>query len=252
MVPAPGQRAFLTAICALAATTLLAPCFAADYVPTNTTNTPGYKLLPGIASIPAPVRVAPDQGYQGIDGAWSTFSLMVGEPANNVRVQVSTASQQVWVINRQACMQNITDSAGKIVQYNQLNDDCESTRGRLYNQTQSSSWHQKGYYRLWLEKWIGLEGNGLFGFDHVGLGQAGEKGPSLQSTIIGTLVSSNFWMGHLGLHPKPTNFSAFEDPVPSFMTGLFAQQSIPSLSFGYTAGASYRTLLSMPPSCASR
>ncbi|KAH3909764.1 hypothetical protein HBI56_131850 [Parastagonospora nodorum] len=243
--PFPGQRAMLTTICALAAitTTLFAPCTATDYVPANISTTPGYKLLPGIASVPAPVRVAPDQGFEsGIDGHWSTFSLMVGEPASNVRVQVSTASQQIWVINRQACLQNITDATGSIVQYNQLNGDCESTRGRLFNQTLSTSWTQKGYYRLWLEKWIGLEGNGLFGFDYVGLGLPGEKGPSLQSTIIGTLVSSNFWMGHLGMHPKPTNFSVFEDPVPSFMTGLFEQKSIPSLSFGYTAGAPYRSI----------
>ncbi|KAL5118753.1 hypothetical protein ACEQ8H_003256 [Pleosporales sp. CAS-2024a] len=248
MVPAPGQRSLLAtttttaAICALAlASTLLAPCHASDAVPHNTTRTPGYSLLPGIASVPAPVRVAPDQGYAGIDGQWSTFSLMVGRPATNVRVQVSTASQQIWVINRQACLQNVTDAAGKIVQYNQLNENCETTRGLLYDQATSTAWHQKGYYRLWLEKWIGLEGNGLFGWDYVGIGQAGEKGPSLQSTIIGTLVSPDFWMGHIGLHPKPTNFSAFEDPVPSFMTGLFEQQSIPSLSFGYTAGAPYRT-----------
>jgi hypothetical protein len=243
MVPFPGSRsrAFLTTICAVVATILLAPCVTADYVQRNITNTPGYQLLPGIQSVPAPVRVAPDQGYMGIDGAWSTFSLMLGEPARSVSVQVSTASQQIWVINRQACIQNITDSSGKIVQYNQLNTDCETTRGRLYNQTTSSSWHQKGYYRLWIEKWLGLEGNGLFGWDEVGLGLPGEEGPSLQSTIVGTLVTSNFWMGHLGLHPKPTNFSAFEDPVPSFMTGLFTQKSIPSLSFGYTAGAQYRT-----------
>lgn len=241
MVPSLSQRAFFATICAIIATTLLAPCVAADYVQTNITNTPGYRLSRGVKSVPAPVRVAPDQGYQGIDGAWSTFSLMVGEPSSGVSVQVSTASQQIWVINRQACVQNITDSSGKIVQYNQLNTDCESTRGYLYNQTASTSWHQKGYYRLWLEKLLGLEGNGLFGWDEMGLGLPGEEGPSLQSTIIGTLVTSNFWMGHLGLHPKPTNFSAFEDPVPSFMTQLFTQKSIPSLSFGYTAGAEYRT-----------
>jgi hypothetical protein len=235
-------RGFLTAVlsCALASSVLLAPCLAADFVQSNITSTPGYKLLPGVASVPAPVHVAPDQDWAGIDGEWNTFSLLVGEPAANVRVHVSTASQQIWVVNRQACVQNITDGTGKIVEYNQLDTDCEDSRGRLYNQTFSQTWHSKGYYRLWLEKWLDLKGNGLFGWDSVGLGQAGEQGPRLQSTIIGTLVTPNFWMGHLGLHPKPTNFSAFEDPVPSFMTGLFTQGSIPSLSFGYTAGARYR------------
>lgn len=243
MVPSLGRRAFHlhAALCTfLAVASLLAPC-RADYTQKNITSAPGYTLLPGVASVPAPVRVAPDQDWLGIDGEWNTFSLMLGDKGSNVRVQVSTASQQIWSINRQACIRNITDSAGKITEYNALSTDCEDSRGRLFNQTESKSWEAKGYYRLWVEKWLGLEGNGLFGWDSVGLGQAGEKGPSLSRTVIGSLVSPNFWTGHLGVHPKPTNFSAFEDPVPSFMTGLFTQGSIPSLSFGYTAGSRYCT-----------
>jgi hypothetical protein len=52
-------------------------------------------------------------------------------------------------------------------------------------------------------------------------------------------------VGHFGLHPKPTNFSkdmVAVPPVPSYMTRLFEQGSIPSLSFGYTAGVQYRKL----------
>ncbi|KAF1917675.1 aspartic peptidase domain-containing protein [Ampelomyces quisqualis] len=238
MVPSSGRRrAFLVAVSLVA--TRSPPCRAAESVQNNLTSVSGYTLLPGVASVPAPVRVAPDQDWLGVDGYWNTFSLLVGEPAATVHVQVSTASQQIWSVNAQACTKNMTDSSGKITALNQVSPECVETRGRLYNQTASQSWHQKGYYRLWLEKWLGLEGNGLFGWDSVGLGQTGEEGPRLNSTVIGTLVSANFWMGHIGLHPKPTNFSAFEDPVPSFMTGLFEQKSIPSLSFGYTAGARY-------------
>ncbi|KAH7412285.1 aspartic peptidase domain-containing protein [Phaeosphaeria sp. MPI-PUGE-AT-0046c] len=241
MVPLLGRCAvpFHAAICTLAAVaTLLAPC-RAEYTQKNITSVPGYKLLPGVASVPAPVAVAPDQDWLGIDGEWNTFSLIVGEPPSTVRVQVSTASQQIWTINRQACLQNITDGSGKVIEVNRFSDDCNDSRGRLYNQTASKSWTEKGYYRLWVEKWLGLEGNGLFGWDSVEFGQPGEKGPAIHKTVVGTLVSSNFWMGHIGLHPKPTNFSAFDDPVPSFMTGLFDQGSIPSLSFGYTAGSQY-------------
>jgi hypothetical protein len=74
----------------------------------------------------------------------------------------------------------------------------------------------------------------------VGLGRAGEMGPSVQNTTIGTLVTANFWLGHIGVHSKSTNFSVFDEPVPSYIATLFAQKSIPSLSFGYTAGAQYR------------
>ncbi|KAF2832473.1 acid protease [Ophiobolus disseminans] len=240
VVPSPGHRAFLRSICALAAVALLAPCRAAEYTQKNISSAPGYKLLPGVASVPAPIAVAPDQDWWGIDGEWNTFSLLVGQPQRNVRVGVSTASQQIWTVNYQACIQNVTDGTGKIVEYNKLNSDCETSRGFVYNQTASQSWRGKGYYRLWIEKWLGYPGNGLFGFDTVGLGQAGEKGPSVQNTTVGTMVSTYFWTGHIGLHPKPTNFSVFEDAVPSYMTSLFQQKSIPSLSFGYTAGSRYR------------
>jgi hypothetical protein len=237
MVPPSGRCAFLV----VSVATLFGQCVTAEYVQNNITSVPGYTLLPGVASVPAPVRVSPDQEWLGVDGYWNTFSLRVGNPPTPVYVQVSSASQQIWAINGQACTKNITDSSGKITAYNQVNTECVETRGKLYNQTSSQTWREKGYYRLWLEKWLGLEGNGLFGWDSVGLGALGEEGPRLNSTIIGTLVSANFWMGHIGLHPKPTNFSAFEDPVTSFMTGLFEQKSIPSLSFGYTAGARYST-----------
>lgn len=239
MLSSTGFRASLSALYALSTTLLLAPCLA-QYTQQNITDTPGYKLLPGVDSVPAPVSVAPDQDWMGIDGSWNTFSLQVGDPQENVRVFISTASQQIWAVNSQACVQNVTDGNGQIVQYNVLNNDCAQSRGRLFNTSFSTSWQRKGFYQLWIEKNLGLVGNGLYGFDSVGLGLPGEQGPAVANTTIGTLVSPNFWLGHIGLHPKPTNFSAFESPISSYMTNLFDQKSIPSLSFGYTAGAQYR------------
>jgi hypothetical protein len=95
-----GRRAFLTTLCALAST--LFATSAAEYVQRNITTTPGYRLLPGVQSVPGVVVVAPDQDWAGNDGYWNTFSLMVGSPQQNARVLVSTASQQIWVVNR-AC-----------------------------------------------------------------------------------------------------------------------------------------------------
>ncbi|CAN9422457.1 unnamed protein product [Alternaria alternata] len=242
MVPLQGHRACLTSLCAFLAAALLLPLLAAaDYVQTNITETPNFKLLPGIASVPAPVAVAPDQTWIGIDGAWNTFTLAIGEPQEYVQVYVSTASQQIWAINRMACISNITDpTTGEITAFNVFDSECELSRGFLFNSSNSETWEQKGFYQLWIEKYLGLVGNGLYGFDSVGLGRAGEMGPSVQNTTIGTLVTANFWLGHIGVHSKSTNFSVFDDPVPSYITTLFEQKSIPSLSFGYTAGAQYR------------
>lgn len=42
------------------------------------------------------------------------------------------------------------------------------------------------------------------------------------------------------LGPKPTNFTNFDYPQPSFLWSLKNESYIPSLSWGYTAGAKYR------------
>lgn len=240
MPPLRANHGFPSKIGLLFAIALSLPRLAAEYLQKNITDVTGYKLAPGVHSVPAPVRVAPDQDWTGIDGSWNTFSLFVGEPRQNVRVLVSTASQQIWAISRLACVSNITSPiVGQVMQQNVLNPQCENSRGFLFNVTESLTWAEKGYYQLWVEKAIGLAGNGLYGFDTVAMGFPGEEGPSTMNSTIGTLVSSNFWLGHIGVHHKPTNFSASEAPIPSYMMNLFDQGSIPSKSFGYTAGAQY-------------
>lgn len=47
-------------------------------------------------------------------------------------------------------------------------------------------------------------------------------------------------MGILGLGFQGTSITKFPDPYPSFLTMMKDQNLIPSLSWAYTAGASYR------------
>ncbi|KAF2729289.1 acid protease [Polyplosphaeria fusca] len=190
------------------------------------------------SSIPSPVSVAPTQEWDGIDGAWNTFALRVGDPDQFVRLFVSTASQQTWVIHYLACVVNDTNPTTNATE-EKVDTDCYKSRGQTFNMTASASWDQIGFYQLWTEKNMGLMGNGQYGYDTVGFGQPGEEGPTLDNTTVGALVTDNFWLGHFGLNAKPTNFTAFTDPSPSYMTYLFQQKHIPSLSFGYTAGAQY-------------
>ena len=191
-------------------------------------------------NLPQPVSVAPDQNWEGIDGKWNTFSLRVGTPYQVARVFVSTASQQTWVIAKRACMQSQTNDATNTTVQVQ-NSDCYNSRGWTFDANRSTTWDPNGFYQLWIEKNLELSGNGEYGWDTVGLGLPGEEGPTLQNTTVGTLISSDFWLGHFGVNPKPTNFTNFTDPSPSYMSLLFEQNLIPSVSFGYTAGAQYRT-----------
>ena len=232
-----GHCAYLTTTLILS--TLLSLCSA--YIQTNVTDTPGYTLLPGVSSVPAPVTVSPDQGWDGIDGAWNTFSLRVGSQRTLSRVFVSTASQQIWTVNSEACELKYVDQTTNTTTIS-FNKSCEASRGWLFDITESSTWQEKGWFGLWIGmKYYGLSGMGFYGFDTVGLGIEGEEGPTIDNTTIATLKTPNFWLGHLGLHTKPTNFSQDTPAVASYMTRLFEQGSIPSLSFGYTAGVQYCT-----------
>nr|OQO20957.1 hypothetical protein B0A51_14245 [Rachicladosporium sp. CCFEE 5018] len=179
-------------------------------------------------TIAAPISVTPDQNWDGIDGTWSTFTLRVGTPEQYVRTYVSFASYQTWVIIPQGCSTAADESA------------CAENRGWLFESNASSTWERVGIYDLWIEDKLDYEGNALYGYDRVGLGGQGEGGPTLRNTTVGGLAVEDFYLGVFGINPKPTNFSDFNEPSTSYMTQLKQQSLIPSVSFGYTAGAHYR------------
>lgn len=178
--------------------------------------------------VPAPLSINPDQNWDGIDGAWSSFTLRVGTPEQNVRTFVSTASYQTWVVLPQGC-----EAAGSP-------DLCANSRGWIFDANSSSTFDRVGIYDLWIEKNLGYTGNAVYGYDTVGLGGQGEGGPTLLNTTVGTFAVESFYLGVFGVNPKPTNFTDFSTQSPSYMSLLKEENYIPSVSFGHTAGASYR------------
>ncbi|KAK4503908.1 hypothetical protein PRZ48_004823 [Zasmidium cellare] len=179
-------------------------------------------------AVPAPISFSPDQSWLGIDGSWSTFTLRVGTPAQSVKVLVSFASYQTWVVLPQGC-QAATDE-----------DACAQTRGETFDNNTSSTFDYVGIYDLWIERNLGYDGNAIYGYDVVGLGLNGQGGPTLKNTTVGALAVEDFYLGMFGVNPKPTNFTSFNEGSPSYITQLKQQNYIPSVSFGYTAGAKYR------------
>lgn len=177
----------------------------------------------------------------GIDGQWNTFTLRLGSQKSVSQVLPSTASQQIWVVNPKACERPYLDPETNETT-NTFDVDRSRDRGWAFNLSDSTTWKEQGFYYLWVGGNYGLYGRGLYGYDTVQPGIPGEEGPVVQNTTVGTLINNNFWLGHLGLHYKSTNFTTnmTVPPVPSYMTRLFEQRSIPSLSFGYTAGVQYR------------
>lgn len=177
---------------------------------------------------PAPISINPDQNWDGIDGAWSSFTLRVGTPEQFVRTFVSTASYQTWVVLPQGC-----EAAAD---YNA----CANARGWIFESNASSTFDQIGIYDFWIEGNLGYNGNAVYGYDTVGLGGQGEGGPTIKNSTVGTFAVEDFYLGLLGVNPKGTNFTDFNSQSPSLMTLLKEQDFIPSISFGHTAGANYR------------
>lgn len=189
-----------------------------------------YSLEPrqAASNLPAPIAVAPDQNWDGIDGQWSTFTLRVGTPQQFVRTFISFGVYQTWVVLPQGC----STSADP--------DQCSESRGWLFDNDTSSTFEYLGIYDLWVGRNLGHATNGIFGFDTVGLGGEGEGGPTLKNTTVGAFASTTYYLGFFGINPKPSNFTDFNTQSPSYMTQLKEQRMIPSVSFGYTAGAHYR------------
>ncbi|KAI4724489.1 acid protease [Aureobasidium sp. EXF-10728] len=161
----------------------------------------------------------------GLDGTWSSFNLSVGVPAQNVRVLPSWQSFQTLVVGPEGCSM-----------YSNYND-CVNSRGQVFNLSQSSDWNNIGIFEFQTEKALGFPGNAYYGYDKIVLDDANHT--TVEGSTVGAFAVSDFWLGSLGLNPKPSNWSETSHGL-SLMTKLKGQSSIPSISFGYTAGAPYR------------
>ncbi|KAL8801024.1 MAG: hypothetical protein Q9182_004768 [Xanthomendoza sp. 2 TL-2023] len=105
----------------------------------------------------------------------------------------------------------------------------------------SSSWKPNGFWQLGNERNLGLLANGLFGNDTLGLGIQGSGGPILKDQIMAVIGTEQIYLGMFAVNPKRTNYTGItEQGQASYMTNLKNQSLIPSVTFGYTAGAPYR------------
>lgn len=162
------------------------------------------------------------------------FMIRVGTPQQWFSVLPSTASQQTWVPHPDGCASSVV---GNIT-------DCGDSRGVWpfeseesdgFQESKSTTWQAIGIFKLFIEEHLGIDGNGLFGYDSVGLG---ESGPVTEHQVVAGVPTPNYWLGLLGLGANYTNFDKDERPS-SLLRTLKDEEKIPSLSYGYTAGAPY-------------
>ncbi|KAI6909961.1 acid protease [Hortaea werneckii] len=187
--------------------------------------------------MPEPLVISPSSHWAGNDGRWNTFQISVGVPAQDFHVLPSTATQEFWLPDAQGCAVHSPSDPGY----------CGYLRGAIGNDGQNSSgftsngsttWDLIGIYTLDdQEEKLGYSGNGKFGYDTVSW-DGDSKPVVLQNQVVGSLPGLEYWLGVIGV--GPINFTTFDEPLPSMLSQLVDNETIPSLSWAYTAGASYR------------
>jgi hypothetical protein len=127
-----------------------------------------------------------------------------------------------------------------------IDTTCVSTRvgegGTLFNSTISSTWKPLGLFTLGADSQLGNTGQAQYGFDALTFGTTGVVLPSAiigSFTGIGPVTGAQYITGMFGLGVTPGNFTtAVSTPAINGLVAL--QDGIPSYTYGYTAGATYR------------
>ncbi|KAM0804566.1 aspartic peptidase domain-containing protein [Usnea florida] len=191
--------------------------------------------------VPSPISWPPSGQWDGDDGKWSSFALRVGSPQQTVRVLVSTTSHVTFVILPGGCPPEKNGTG------NGLN--CTQSRGGTFNPLRSSSWKGFGNYPLDIELNLGYNDLATFGLDTITLGDKNSTGGlTMKSQVVAGLETHDFYTGMFGLGHQSANYTYSANPYnlsadisnPSLLEYLKSSSLIPSLSWGYNAGAPYR------------
>ena len=129
--------------------------------------------------------------------------------------------------------------------YRTLTDDAGAfnafmASGFQWNQTKT--WQERSSTEIQEESFLNVTSSVNFGVDVVGLGPEPSAGLTLSSSLIAGVSTETFYLGIIGLKPAlrtPINTSKASGSTATLMTQLKDQSLIPSLSYGYTAGAIY-------------
>ncbi|KAH8163415.1 hypothetical protein CIB48_g4843 [Xylaria polymorpha] len=190
-------------------------------------------LAPGLvlAAGPSALWLEPSLKWHGIDGNWSSTTLFVGEPAQEIDVIVSTSLSELWLVESTGCGSPL----------------CDDARGGVFNRSASTSWSPMGAWQLGL-KAIGIHANGDYAMETVVVYDSVRRWQtSLNKLIVAGINDTAAYTGFFGLGITDGNLGGVvaKSPIASLV-----QQSgiIPSHSYGYTPGAYYAGTRGVPMS----
>ncbi|TGJ83066.1 hypothetical protein E0Z10_g5715 [Xylaria hypoxylon] len=177
-----------------------------------------------------PMKHQEDQ-WHGIDGNWSSTTLFVGEPAQEIDIVVSTSISEVWVVENSGCGSPL----------------CNDARGGVFNRNASKSWSSMGLWQLGL-KAIGIHANGDYAMETVVVYDSVRRWQtSFNKLPVAGINDTSAYTGFFGLGITEGNFGGVvaQSPIASLVE---ERGTIPSHSYGYTPGAYYAGARGIPMS----
>ncbi|KAK0745075.1 aspartic peptidase domain-containing protein [Apiosordaria backusii] len=173
---------------------------------------------------PTLVPLVDTAGRYGIDGTWSNFMFVIGSPAEIVYLTPSTALSEIWTISSGGCHP---------VQI------CINARGGVFNSSLSESWQPLGAWQLGMNH-TGMGGNGDYGLETLGfVNTLTSVSTLIENTLVAAINDTKYYNGFVGLGVTPGKFgSNVTTPFIPQLAQVYG--TIPSHSYGYTAGAYYR------------
>lgn len=164
----------------------------------------------------------------------------MGNPRQKLQVLASTQVPETWLVDPQGCidgdLSNCTEARGGF--YHRA----DSSTSQGLSSSDSSSGKFKNF-ALQAESNLGMTNNsdvGTYGFDTVEIGRPGNGSISVTpAQVIATVATKDFFLGNLGLSARRVS-AIGSGSSPGLLTSLNDGNYIPSLSYGYTAGAAYR------------
>lgn len=183
------------------------------------------------SSLPSPISFPPSRLFDGNDGRWSSFALQAGHPAQQLRVMPSTDSAALWLNwEQEACPDFLPLPPGT--------GDCVESRGGVYNANESTTWVANSIFSNGVDPNLGFDDDQMYGFDNVAIGFNNDI--TIQHQTLALNADPHYWLGGFPLNPRPFNFTTANNPQNSTFQQLRENNRIPSVSYGYAAGAYYR------------
>ncbi|MCJ1400022.1 hypothetical protein MMC11_003225 [Xylographa trunciseda] len=173
----------------------------------------------------------------GNDGLWSTFAIRVGNPAQDVRVHVSTSRAVLRLPTHSFIADPIDCIGGGLLSF----DKDGSTTWQSAGFDDADDYGTGAHAHLLLETSLSSDSeNAHFGSDYVTLALHDEKELILKHEVVASFATDQYSIGSLGLAPWMFNFSGFTTLQSSIVQHFPGEYSALSASYGYTAGAVYK------------